>query len=114
MAWQDFHWRYGVFLFEKYGCIPAVYEGAAQYPAANAVFDGGDCLHFVALLLLVVFALWLGWLPVTGNHGFVSILLPTFTLAIAMSAKYTRQVRATVLEELNKDYVMGCLARGVK
>ncbi len=69
---------------------------------------------FVALLLLLVFALWLGWLPVTGNHGFVSILLPTFTLAIAMSAKYTRQVRATVLEELNKDYVMGCLARGVK
>ncbi len=78
-------------------------------------FIGNDLPgFFVALLLLLVFALWLGWLPVTGNHGFVSILLPTFTLAIAMSAKYTRQVRATVLEELNKDYVMGCLARGVK
>jgi peptide/nickel transport system permease protein len=69
---------------------------------------------FVALMLLLIFALWLGWLPVMGNNGFVSIILPTLTLAIAMSSKYTRQVRATVLEELNKDYVTGCLARGLK
>lgn len=36
-----------------------------------------------------------------------SAVLPTLTLAVAMSAKYMRQVRATVLEELNKDYVTG-------
>ena len=36
------------------------------------------------------------------------------TLAIAMSAKYLRQVRATVLDELSKDYVLGARARGVK
>ena len=40
--------------------------------------------------------------------------MPTLTLAIAMSAKYMRQVRATVLEELNKDYVTGAQARGVR
>ena len=39
--------------------------------------------------------------------------MPTLTLAIAMSAKYLRQVRSTVLEELNKDYVLGAKARGV-
>ena len=43
-----------------------------------------------------------------------SAVLPTLTLAIAMSAKYMRQVRATVLEELNKDYVLGAKARGVR
>ena len=43
-----------------------------------------------------------------------SAILPTLTLAIAMSAKYMRQVRATVLEELNKDYVLGAKARGVR
>ncbi len=43
-----------------------------------------------------------------------SALLPTLTLAIAMSAKYMRQVRAAVLEELNKDYVMGASARGIR
>ena len=45
-----------------------------------------------------------------GNNGFVSIILPTLTLAISMSAKYTRQVRATILEEISKDYVTGCFA----
>ena len=41
-------------------------------------------------------------------------ILPTLTLAIAMSAKYLRQVRATVLEELGKDYVLGAKARGIR
>ena len=70
---------------------------------------------FVALLLMYVFSLKLGWFPVMGNDaGWKSVVLPTLTLAIAMSAKYTRQVRATVLEELNKPYVVGARARGVR
>ena len=40
--------------------------------------------------------------------------MPTLTLAIAMSAKYTRQVRASVLEELSQDYLVGARARGIK
>ena len=49
-----------------------------------------------------------------GNtQGWKSIVLPTFTLAIAMASKYTRQIRATVLEEWNKDYVLGARSRGV-
>lgn len=70
---------------------------------------------FVALLLMYLFSLKLDWFPVMGNgQGWKSIVLPTLTLAIAMSAKYTRQIRATVLEELKKDYVVGARARGVK
>ena len=70
---------------------------------------------FVALLLMYLFSLKLGWFPVMGNgQGWKSIVLPTLTLAIAMSAKYTRQIRATVLEELKKDYVVGARARGVR
>ena len=70
---------------------------------------------FVALLLMYLFSLKLGWFPVMGNgQGWKSIILPTLTLAIAMSAKYTRQIRATVLEELKKDYVVGARARGVR
>ena len=42
------------------------------------------------------------------------MILPCLTLAIAMSAKYTRQVRASVLEELSQDYVIGAKARGVR
>ena len=41
------------------------------------------------------------------------MILPAITLAFAMAAKYTRQVRTAVLEELNKDYVIGAKARGL-
>ena len=70
---------------------------------------------FAALVLMYFFSIKLGWLPVitTENTG-LSLILPTLTLAISMASKYTRQVRATVLEELNKDYVMGAKARGVR
>ena len=70
---------------------------------------------FVALLLMQLFSIKLRWLPVISKGMTVqSAILPTLTLAIAMSAKYMRQVRATVLEELNKDYVLGAKARGIR
>ena len=70
---------------------------------------------FMALLLMQIFSIKLKMLPVISKGLSVqSAMLPTLTLAIAMSAKYTRQVRATVLEELNKDYVIGAKARGVR
>lgn len=70
---------------------------------------------FVSLLLIYVFSLKLKLLPVMGNNaGWKSVILPTLTLALSMTSRYTRQVRATVLEELNKDYVQGARARGVK
>ena len=70
---------------------------------------------FVALLLMQLLAIKLKWLPVIANGTTLkSAIMPTLTLAIAMSAKYMRQVRATVLEELNRDYVTGAQARGVR
>lgn len=70
---------------------------------------------FVALLLMQLLAIKLGVLPVISNGtSLESAIMPTLTLAIAMSSKYMRQVRATVLEELNKDYVVGAKARGVR
>ena len=70
---------------------------------------------FVALLLMQLLAIRLKWLPVIASGTTLkSAIMPTLTLAIAMSAKYMRQVRATVLEELNKDYVTGAQARGVR
>ena len=70
---------------------------------------------FVALLLMQLFSIKWKLLPViSGGTTLQSAILPTLTLAIAMSAKYLRQVRATVLEELGKDYVLGAKARGVR
>ena len=70
---------------------------------------------FVALLLMQLFSIKWKLLPViSGGTTVQGAILPTLTLAIAMSAKYMRQVRAAVLEELNKDYVLGATARGVR
>ena len=70
---------------------------------------------FVAMLLMYFLSIRLGWLPVISSGlSLKSAAMPTLTLAIAMSAKYLRQVRATVLEELSRDYVVGAQARGVR
>lgn len=70
---------------------------------------------FVSLLLIYFFALKLNIFPVMGSdEGVKSIILPTLTLTIAMASKYTRQIRSVVLEELNKDYVIGARARGIQ
>lgn len=89
---------------------------ATDYVIRTASFIGNSLPNFfVSLLLMYFFAIRLGWFPViSGGVSLQSVVLPAMTLAIAMSAKYLRQVRATVLDELSKDYVLGARARGVK
>ena len=70
---------------------------------------------FVAMLFMQLFSIKLKLLPVISDGvNLKSALLPALTLAVPMSAKYMRQVRATVLEEWNKDYVQGAMARGIR
>lgn len=69
---------------------------------------------FVALLLMYFLAIQVHLFPVIATDvSLTNVALPAFTLAIAMSAKYIRQVRAAVLDELSKDYVVAARARGV-
>lgn len=69
---------------------------------------------FVSLLLIYIFSVKLKLFPVLGNTaGWKGVILPAVTLTIAMASKYTRQIRAAVLEELSQDYVLGARARGV-
>ena len=88
---------------------------ATDYVIRTASFIGNSLPNFfVSLLLMYLFAIRLGWFPVISKGvSLQSVALPALTLAIAMSAKYLRQVRATVLDELSKDYVLGARARGV-
>ena len=70
---------------------------------------------FVSLILMYVLAIRLRWFPVIAKDvSLKSVAMPAITLAIAMSAKYLRQVRATVLDELSKDYVAGARARWIR
>ena len=69
---------------------------------------------WVGLLLMLPFCVYWKLLPVVSSGGsFRDLILPAATLAVAMSAKYTRQVRTAILEELRSDYVTGARARGI-
>ena len=99
------------------GVLSAVkHDKATDYFLRFLSFIGNSLPNFfVALLLMQLLAIRLGWLPViSGGISIQSALMPTLTLAISMSSRYMRQVRAAVLEELNKDYVYGAQARGVR
>ena len=99
------------------GIISAVrHDRIADYLIRFLSFIGNSMPNFlVALLLMRLLAIRLKWLPVISNGtGLNSAVMPTLTLAIAMSAKYVRQVRAAVLDELNRDYVIGMRSRGIR
>lgn len=68
----------------------------------------------VGIFLFYLFAIWLDILPVMyTSFTFDRVLLPAAALAVPMASKYCRQVRTSILEELNQDYVLGARARGV-
>jgi ABC-type dipeptide/oligopeptide/nickel transport system permease component len=64
-------------------------------------------------VLMLVFSVVLGWLPVTGRGGIAHLVLPAFTLGAALAAILTRMVRTSVIEELSADYVRTARAKGV-
>lgn len=99
------------------GILSAVYRNKwIDYAVRVFTFIGVSIPNFwLGLILLSIFGVKLRWVSVAGGTtDFKSVILPAVTLAIAMSAKYTRQVRTAVLEELNQDYVTGARMRGIK
>ncbi len=64
-------------------------------------------------MLMLVFAVWLGWLPVSGMESNTSIILPAITLGFGLSAILTRMTRTSLLEVLNDDYIRTARAKGL-
>ncbi|OQW94373.1 MAG: glutathione ABC transporter permease GsiC [Beggiatoa sp. IS2] len=64
-------------------------------------------------LLIILFSLQLGWVPVSGREGLTSLILPALTLGTALAAILARMVRATLLEVLNEDYIRTARAKGL-
>ena len=85
-----------------------------DYIIRGFTFAGVSVPNFwMGLMLLWIFALKLNLFPIVGGDVSVeNLILPMVTLGVVMASKYTRQVRATVLEELRQDYVMCARARG--
>ena len=97
------------------GIIAAVKRGTAADHAAMTVALAGISIpnFWLGPMLAIVFAVYLGWLPVSGRGGWESLILPAISLGAALAAILARMTRASLLEELRELYVRAARARGV-
>jgi peptide/nickel transport system permease protein len=86
-----------------------------DHVATVAAFGGlAMPVFWQGLMMILIFALWLGWLPPSGRLGGWSYyVLPTITLGTSAIAAITRMTRATMLETLNQDYVRTARSKGL-
>ena len=64
-------------------------------------------------MLILVGALWLGWFPVSGREGFMSLVLPALTLGTAMAAILSRMIRSALLEVITEEFMRTARAKGL-
>ena len=97
------------------GILSAVRKNkAADYIIRFLSFFGVSMPNFwLALLLMYLFAVKLGWFNVVSTNSIQGMVLPVATLTIPMISSYARQIRAALLEELSANYVVGARARGI-
>ncbi|PAB60273.1 ABC transporter permease [Anaeromicrobium sediminis] len=68
---------------------------------------------WLGLILIIIFALGLGWFPSGGADSFKSVILPAITLGVASTASITRTTRSSMLEVVRQDYIRTAKAKGV-
>jgi ABC-type dipeptide/oligopeptide/nickel transport system permease component len=97
------------------GVFSAWRRGSAADRAASLLTLLGLSVPNFALgpVLILIFSVEIGWLPVSGRGGASHLILPAFTLGAALAAILTRMVRASLIEELSNDYVRTARAKGI-
>ena len=118
-------WLFGVIVGISLGTVSAVRRNSPLDIAVTAFAISGVAIpHFwLGMMLIVMFAVWLGWLPYGGFNAnlFISpglwikqMLLPTFVLGTGLAAILMRQTRAALLEVLREPYILTARAKGLK
>ncbi|MDO5298757.1 MAG: ABC transporter permease [Clostridia bacterium] len=97
------------------GISSAVHQGSIRDNVGMvAALLGLSMPNFwLGLLLIIVFALNLGWLPSGGSDGFKSIILPAITVGTGLTAMLTRTTRSSMLDVIRQDYLRTARAKGV-
>jgi peptide/nickel transport system permease protein/oligopeptide transport system permease protein len=80
----------------------------------TALFGISMPVFWLGLMLVVVFAVWLNWLPAGGIGTWKHVILPSFTLASFVVAFIARMTRSTMLEVLSQDYTTTARSKGLK
>ena len=97
------------------GALAALHRGSAwDYGAIGFATFGVSIPNFVmGPVLILVFSVWLGWLPVSGREEIGSLVLPAITLGTALAAILSRMTRSSLLEVLGEDYIRTARAKGL-
>jgi peptide/nickel transport system permease protein len=97
------------------GVIAALSAGGRWDNAAMlvAVFGVSVPNFLLGPLLIVVFALWLGWFPISGIEHPLAVVLPALTLGASLAAILARMIRAALLDVLTEPYLLAARARGL-
>ncbi len=106
---------FAIFIAIPLGIIAAIRRGTGWDVIAMSFSVTGISIpnFWMGPILVLVFSIALGWLPVSGNQGIVSVILPAITLGTALAAILSRMVRSALLEVLQEDYIRAAQARGV-
>jgi peptide/nickel transport system permease protein len=118
-------WLLGVLVGISLGTVSAVRRNSPIDMAVTAFAISGVAIpHFwLGMMLIVVFAVWLGWLPYGGFNAslftspglwFKQMLLPTFVLGTGLAAILMRQTRAALLEVFREPYILTARSKGLK
>ncbi len=96
------------------GIASAVWRGTAvDHGAMTLALLGISIPNFwLGPLLAILFAVELGWLPVSGRGSLAHLILPAVSLGAALAAILARVTRASMLDELGEQYVLAARARG--
>jgi ABC-type dipeptide/oligopeptide/nickel transport system permease component len=97
------------------GVLAAVYAGSWVDRLALTIAVAGQALpnFFFALVLIMVFSIWLRWLPVSGSASWAHFVMPTIALGYYVTPPLMRLVRAGMIEVLGSDYIRTARAKGL-
>ncbi len=97
------------------GIVAAAYQDRVWDRLAMTISTAGISIpnFWLGPILILLFSVQLGWFPVSGKNGLLSLVLPAITLGTAMAAILARMVRASLLEVLSEQYVMTARAKGL-
>jgi len=86
---------------------------ADRIAMSGALFAQSVPTFWLGIMLILVFGVWLRWLPVSGNGSFAHLILPALTLATFSTARIARLVRSSMLDVLGQDYIRTARAKGL-